>query len=552
MIVTVHLTPDWRERLRGAGVTHPAASAAVRTALERLASGLGIPASFIVRIEDDVPGGEFGVRAGWALLRYPRDLPDRVLPADVPLEPGEALSRLVSAVAALSPAHLLDDDGVAAYLGTVRAEVDPVLLPPRDEVGQILRGLLNRALSLADSAAVGQGLLDGVRLGLAGEEIEETLAARLRPRHLDVEIHPEYARALFGHPLAAEPVPLRALGGTVAERLTAVEEATFSDLGLRLPPVRLVCRDTLHPQSFAVRVNHLTGVPWLGLAPHERFANARKEQLETWRVPHVPRAHPHAGVQCGVVNEEAAAMVSAQGAQLGDPLDYLFAVVLGEASRRAAQLIDVEQVEYELALVALAYPEVVTAALERISPARLTAVLRFLLGSKVPIRDLRTILEQVLKFDYVVADTAYRVVLDDRLVIDERLAPVPVEQPAVIARYVRKGLVRAISQRAAENGHVAVHKLDPVKIEGPLLHHLAFLTRDEGAPLSAEQLEQIHAAILNALTADSSSRPTLLADPGLADFLREDLYAELPNAMVVSYDDLVPDLELHPTSITLE
>jgi type III secretion protein V len=543
----------WNGASRREGA-RPDPSAAVESALQELIDLLGIPAVAQVEVGGKSPTGYLQLSVGDELLSYPRELLDRSVGRRG--DPGEYapdLPHLVTEIVKRHPQSLLDPASVQMYLAAaeaVTASEEPADLLPARRAAAILGALLGRSLTLTDLKTIGRALRDGSELALADEEITELLTARLRPHDLDVQLHPEYARMLLEEDLPpGTPLPVRELTGPAAEPFELLEQGLLYELGIRLPAVRIVSREDVPPGAFTFRINHLTGALWRGLTPSQRFANAASEQLRRWQIAHEPCVNPANGVVCGIVDVKDAPALEAQGIYLWDPLGYLLLVLAGEARRRAGHFIDLELVEYELSQLEPLLPHLVEAALGRVSVFRLTAVLRLLLEGGVPIRDLRRILESALAFDYVVvADSYSRIVLGERLVLDERLVREPVESSAALARHLRKALRRAISQRyTGGTGELPVYQLDRHAAEEPIFRHARFLAGDpDGRPLSEWEFERLRHAIREELASPIAlnTRPVILANTAVAEFLRGYLAAEFPYLAVLAYEDLAPEVKV--------
>lgn len=540
-------TEGWADARRLAGAAGDPGSA-VQSALQGLVDSLGLPGTVQLQVGVPSPSGRLGVVVGERLLGYPRALLDRTVGRATDAgEFARDLPELVTEIVKRHAPALLVPDVVRAYLRAADAEIEG-----QEAAGhEILKDLVARGLSLADRASIGRGLRDGAALGLPDEEIAELLFARLRPQDLDVCFHPGYAPALLGEEIPPQgALSVRRLAPPTAESFDLVGERLLAELGIRMPSIRIAPRLDLPPDTFTFRINHRTGALWRGLAPNQRLANATTEQLSEWGVPHRPCVNPINGVVCGIVALEDAPAVEAHGVHLWDPLGFLLIALSKEVERRAGDLIDAQLVEHELAHLEPLLPQLTGAALGRISAARLTAVLRLILDGGVPIRDLRRILESVLAFDYVVADGRSRIVLDERLVLDRPLLREPVESVERLARHVRKGLRRAITQRfSAGTGNLPVFLLDHHTIEQPIFRHLATMEGEGGDPHAAG-LEGVLGAIRQVLAEppDSAVRPTALASGTVAEFLRGRLGPEFPDSPILGYEDLAPEANLRIVS----
>src|SRR5262249_1252134 len=118
------------------------------------------------------------------------------------------------------------------------------------------------------------------------------------------------------------------IGPEYTHAITSIDIAgsAFQELGVRLPPVRLVPVHDLEPRQFRVRIGR-RGRTWLGPDP-------------------------------GTSSESVADVVSS--------------AIMADVRQNAASLIDVDGVEHEMALLAGRFPVLVAAAMERASTTHLT------------------------------------------------------------------------------------------------------------------------------------------------------------------------------------
>jgi hypothetical protein len=544
---TVDAGSAWREELRAADISPAQVGRSLSHDLTGFLTGLGIPAAAHVEMRAD-DGEDATLRGPYDLrllsegypLRYPAQLAERARDRESGDNPLDALRALVLDIAQLHPQHLLKDDAAAALLG--RSRDWPV---GTDWGAPILRKLLGQAVSLRHADTVVRRLAEAARFGLAPDEAMEIAMVRVRPRSVEVQIDHGYANALFDVDLKnSESVPLSSIPAA-APHLDGLIQALFTTLGVRVPNVHLVGRSGLPENGFAVRVNERESGTWQGPAPDEVFVTATSASLSSAGVPHRPQLHPGSGLTCGIVSSQLVSAFEDAGIRVIDGAGFLTLVLMAELRRRAGQMLDLAQVEYELGLIAQTHPDLVDAALARTSPARLTAILRTLLGSGVPIRDLRGILERVVGFRWTVADAEDRLVVGDGLIVDRRYAPRPFDGPTPYARYVRMGVAAAICHLATDGSRsLSVLVLDD-QLERLILASVERSVADgRDAVLSPGDVDVVHESVGQAIASlvNDTVRPALTARPEVAEALRETLPSEFPGLIVLSHDDIVPDV----------
>jgi type III secretion protein V len=228
------------------------------------------------------------------------------------------------------------------------------------------------------------------------------------------------------------------------------------------------------------------------------------------------------------------------------PIEYLTICVSHEVRRQAQCFATEATVETELALLEKSRPDLVTAAAREMAPGRLARLLRKLLREEISIRDLVGVLDRLLTYDSVAADTLNHNIFDYRLPIHPKLKLRSRDDEDNLTQYVRSGLKRAITFKNLRGSNTIDVYLLHSEIESSLLDHLAALNGVEDAVvLNAERLDQIQAAIRREAerTALGSWTPAILTSTNIRSFVRSLVADEFPGMSVLSYDelDLGPD-----------
>lgn len=156
----------------------------------------------------------------------------------------------------------------------------------------------------------------------------------------------------------------------------------------------------------------------------------------------------------------------------------------------------------------------------------LTDVLRRLVEEGVSVRDLRGILEALSS----VAST---------------------EKDALnLAEYVRSQMRRAITYRLTEGvGHLDVVLLDPI-VEDTVRRAITRTAAGAFLSLSPQAARDVLASVRRAVSeAAPTARPVvILTQPDIRRFVRKLLEVENPDAFVVSYAELLPEVSLKPVA----
>jgi flagellar biosynthesis component FlhA len=566
-------TPEAEERVRRTA----------ESALALVLAELGITAPASVALRPGSPPDGFGVRVGGEALRLRRDRLRRLFrvmaglgagtSANEQLRPGEWWETLVATARTEEVRATLGQFVVSAVVEAVRTAPDRLLGEDRirswiqeacdhppdaerlgryvDRTGAVLRAVLAHGLPVADGQTIRRYLVDGMSRERSDEDIAESVIGRLQAATVDVELRPEYADAALGLRLRSPVVAVDALGddAEARKRFGLLRDGLFYELGVGVPPIRFKAVDDLPVGAFRIRVGASPFPPWAGLAPGEILVNAPAERLHLLGVDSArPAVNPAHGGDAALVAVESRPTVEAAGLTTWSPVGYVVLAAASDLQSHGGRLLDMDAVESALAQLGTAFPGLVAAVLEKFTAAAVTRVLRRLLADEVSIRNLRAILERLLAYEYVAADTLAEIVLDRRLAIDRLLDPEDeADQADRHTEFVRAGLRSFISHKYSQgSGTLAVWLLDPEGIERPILAELADRQgKGKGQPIGRATLERIRHAVRERRDA-GPHRPAILTVNQVATFLRHELRDEFPDIPIMAYQELVDDVSLVP------
>ncbi|HTS60925.1 MAG TPA: FHIPEP family type III secretion protein [Candidatus Acidoferrales bacterium] len=468
---------------------------------------------------------------------------------NTPLDPdrwpaiAEFLSRLAVEVVKQRPERLLQSAQASAYLGDAGAGIDAA------EFLEIARQLLKLKLSIRDREVILRHIRDGASAGLGRESIIEEIVNDLRPRALTVEMHPAGLKHFFG--LDLKDQEQRSAEGTAfaefREMFGMMREGLFYELGIRVPPVEFRANHALNPDGFAFRLNHVSCRPCQGLGETRLLVNDTPDRLKLLKIVGRPAVNPANGNACSVIAAHDGPDAEKAGLTTWTPLGYLVLSLAAEIRRGAARLLHSGMAEAELARLRDAFPALVWAAMDAVSPAALTRVLRGLLWEEIGIRDLRTILSRIAAYDTVVADTSRRIVFDDRLAIDKRLQFGSLREPDLYVEFVRQGMKNYLGHKHTRGtGNLLVYLLSP-ELEAIVLEDLAARRGAPGSPrMTAGQSAEIRSAIAAQYRQPGTDQLVILTFAGIRGAVRKLIEDQFPRLGVLAYEELAPDLKIQP------
>jgi type III secretory pathway component EscV len=417
---------------------------------------------------------------------------------------------------------------------------------PQTRLGDVLRHLLGLGIWAVNREAV----LGAIRQapGRNAADIGETLVARLRPRRVEIHVNPRTLATLLSDP-PSRSRSIAVYAAPVSDQVRAdfqeTEESVYLDFGLRLPDLFWVPSEQVAEEMVAVRINDCVGIG-LPLPPEGMvLVNAVPSSLPSFDV--LPALGP-AGASA-LISADDAATVEAMGYKTFDRLAFVRYLVFADVRRNAARLLSVRDVEFELERAG--EPALVRAVLQRWSLGDVTRVLRLLLDGGLSIRDMRTILERLLRFDTIEADADSSTVFDERLAVAGALPTAPQARTRMLARFVREGMSDIIGSRFSFGTETMVcYLLDPSfeqlalevapdDFEGDIERSEVETTLDLLRETVWKQLS---------LLPPAAAIPVVLTSRRARNAVRRVLAPELPDLRVVRYSEIPASLNVMPVA----
>jgi flagellar biosynthesis component FlhA len=423
-----------------------------------------------------------------------------------------------------------------------------------ESLEMFLKEILQMRISISDAEIILREISKALKSGSNEVEITEALICRLRPPKIDIEINPAYLRQIIGFSPEVKAISVWSENADQKNRdtFTLFSDGIFYELGIRVPDIRFVPDDKLGENTFALRINHLRTHPVRGLQISQILVNESPQYLAGFGVrPAVVCRNPSNNRENSLVDADRRENLESLGMITWDAAGYIILVLAHEIRRAAGCFVDAEGVEYNLALIDQALPQLVSAATEMYSTDQLAGVFRSLLAEGLSIRDMRSILERLLHYDYALSDPSKYIIFGDRLVLHQELGrKQPFDLPNLV-QYARSGLKEYLSHKytyGRGQSTLTVYLLD-TELEKRLVEHLAHLNgKKNKKPLSSKEIEKICQSVRTELSTVLSQAviPAILTMASVRFFLREILAAEFPDLPVLSYDELSPATNISP------
>lgn len=204
------------------------------------------------------------------------------------------------------------------------------------------------------------------------------------------------------------------------------------------------------------------------------------------------------------------------------------------------RLLTESQVQRGLAAIESEAPELRRCVRARFDDVVVTSVLRSLLAERMPVRDLRLILETLLHFGMVPADPIDHIILDRRLPLPD---PPPLPALEHLVAGVRMGLRRQLTARVMQSSPSLTVILVAPEVERDVRRRAR-----EGALLEDQAwCDELLDAVAQQVGSLATGQPAcLLSAVDVRAALRRVVALELPELPVLSYADLAPNATLVP------
>ncbi len=318
------------------------------------------------------------------------------------------------------------------------------------------------------------------------------------------------------------PLAEKTVHGDLSERVSAIRRQTALDLGLVVPPVRIVDNIQLRPNQYVIRLRGVAAAD--GELYADRFLAMNPGQVEE-EVPGLSTREPAFGLPALWVTEGDRDRAELAGYTVVDPGSVLATHLTEVIKAHASELLGRQETQSLINSVKERAPVLV----EELVPSLLTVgeiqkVLQSLLREGISIRDLGTVLETLADNARVTRDTE------------------------VLTEYVRRALGRAICQQLGyKNGQgpLPVLTVDP-NLEDQLIRSARRTETGTYLAVSPAQVGSVLESVrreAGRLTSQGSL-PIVVCSPEVRPHFRRLVEKAAAKLIVLSFAELPPAMEL--------
>jgi flagellar biosynthesis protein FlhA len=313
--------------------------------------------------------------------------------------------------------------------------------------------------------------------------------------------------------------------GDLLERISSIRKQIAGELGIVVPPIRIRDNVQLSPNEYQIKVKGIKVAKFKILTDHVLAINPGyiEEHLDGFETK-----DPAFGLNATWILPTIREVAEARGFTVVEP-GAVIATHLTEIIRSSAnELVTRQDVQHLVDTLKEDYPALVNSIIpEQVSLGTLQKVLQTLLHERVPVRDLTTILETIS--DYIGAT----------------------KEPDVLGEYVRMSLKRQITELYRDrDGKINVFTIDP-SVEQALAESVQntkqglMLAVD---PSMAETLLEKMSELVNDVQM-AGLTPVCLCSPNIRLALHRLVETKFPGIAVLSYNEIIPDVEVVSTGM---
>jgi flagellar biosynthesis protein FlhA len=310
-------------------------------------------------------------------------------------------------------------------------------------------------------------------------------------------------------------------GGDLLDRIATIRRQLATEMGVILPPIRIRDNVQLKPNLYEVKLKGSTVAHYELMVEHYLAINPGhlEDDLDGF-----PTCEPAFGMSAKWIVQNYRELAEMKGFTVVEPAAVMATHLTEIIKTHAAEIFTRQDVKNLVERVKRETPAAVEDVVGELVPlATLQRVLQNLLTERISIRDMVTILETLADYSQQTKDSD------------------------VLTEYVRMALRRMItnSYRSSDN-HMNVFTLDP-QTEKFLSDNVQATKQGLMLVLPPAKGEVLISKIKT--TCEMMGRegltPVLLVSPNIRLALRRYVQGTIPNIVVISYSEVLPDVEVY-------
>jgi len=308
-------------------------------------------------------------------------------------------------------------------------------------------------------------------------------------------------------------------GGELLDRITLMRRQIALELGYVVPPIRIRDDIQLGPHEYVVKIKGVKIAKDSLMLDH--FL-AIESGLIKEKVEGIPTKEPAFGLPAIWITETQKERAEILGYMVVDPASAVITHISELIKKHSYELIGRQDVQALLENIKQNYPIVVDELVPNMmTVGEIQKVLQNLLRERLSIRDMLTILETLGDYVATVKDTG------------------------ILTEYVRQALGRNICNQYQTEGKLYVVTLDP-ELEKEISDAIQQTDRRTTIALEPNEIQKLVSNLSVGLEKLLSQgyNPILLCSPNTRSPVKNLLERFIPDLIVLSYNEIVPEVEL--------
>ncbi|MFZ4099873.1 MAG: type III secretion system export apparatus subunit SctV [Chlamydiia bacterium] len=307
------------------------------------------------------------------------------------------------------------------------------------------------------------------------------------------------------------------------EQIPKLRNALYQDLGVRFPAVHVRPNSAnLQDWEYMVLLNEVPVVK-AKVLPKHLLTGETEQTLKRYNIPFTSYSSGQ-GMPTLWVEDKYADILTKANLKYWDTLQILALHLTQFYRQYSAEFLGIQEVRAMLAFIEKSFPDLVKEVSRLIPLQKLTDIFKRLVQEEISIKDLRTILEALGENAQTEKD-----------VIN-------------LTEFARESLKRYISYKYSQGqSTLAVYVVDP-EIEDMIAAAIKQTSTGSRLGLDPDTLELIKHAIRSAIkpVPAGGQPPLVLTGFTVRRFVKRLVETEFPNAAVISYQEVLPEIRIQP------
>lgn len=311
-----------------------------------------------------------------------------------------------------------------------------------------------------------------------------------------------------------------------AELLPMMIQYFYFDIGVKLPYPQIRLYDPyVEPFSLTIRINEIPVTEFSFIDKHYLVGES-SENLRTLKFEGIPALNPSTKAPASFVSEDKIELMKSLFPVWG-PDEFTILCLEGVLRNKAAEFLGIQEVQGMLDQMQNSFPALIKNTIPKIiNIDKLTEILKRLVAESISIRDLRIILEAIIKHGKGEEDTGR------------------------LTEAIRSEMKNYLTYKYKKGGPSLVVFLIAPEMEEAIKNSIKYTSKGGFLTLDNETMTAFLKGVQKVIEniPPAAPKPAILASPETRRFVRLLVSFDFPDIPVISINDIVPDTQIQPIS----